>query len=84
MLATEINAKLAKYDCSVSLLAEALNVKASSVSQIINRQSDSKRIANAIAKVIQLPVEDIFPDKPQYHKGYSRKAVRDQKVNTLR
>lgn len=42
MLAIEINAKLAKHGCSVSLLVEVLNVKASFITQIIDRQSDSK------------------------------------------
>lgn len=84
MLALEINNGLSLKGVNAAMIAEALKVKPASVSQVISRHSDSKRIATAIAKILEKPVEDVFPDKPQYHAGYSRAAVRTSKVNELR
>lgn len=84
MLPNEINTKLAAKGYTATLIAEALSVKPASVSAVINEVSDSKRIAKAVATVLDLPIEEVFPNKPQYHDGYSRKAIRQQKVISLR
>ena len=67
MLPNEINTKIAAKGYPATLIAEALKVKPASVSAVINNTSDSKRIAKAIAVTLDMKIEEVFPDKPQYH-----------------
>lgn len=54
---------------SFSMIAEALGIGPNAVSAIASRRGQSKRVADAIAKVLERPVEEIFPDIESYKRG---------------
>jgi lambda repressor-like predicted transcriptional regulator len=70
MDSNEIKHALAKKGCSISILARALDLSVSAVSNTINRKGNSHRIAVAVAKVIGKPIEQVFPDIPTYSESY--------------
>lgn len=51
---------------SFTMIAEALGVGPNAVSAIASRRGQSKRVADAIAKALEMPVEEIFPDIDSY------------------
>jgi Ner family transcriptional regulator len=66
MNATEIKAAIRQKGFSSALIAETLKTSPNAVSGVINRHTTSKRIAAAIAKIIDKPVTEIFPDVITY------------------
>lgn len=84
MQAAEIIEALQSADISCSELAEALDVSAAAVSQVINRKSRSTKIARGIAAVLNRPVQDVFPDissyAPQSITPSQRRAVRVERL----
>ncbi|MCU7878331.1 MAG: helix-turn-helix domain-containing protein [Candidatus Thiodiazotropha sp. (ex Lucinoma borealis)] len=47
-------------------IAQALGVTPQHVGQVAHRKGDSTRIAKALAIALNKPVEEVFPDRPQY------------------
>lgn len=59
-------------------LATALGVSASLVSEVISGKSVSRRVAQHIADLIGLPIEQLWPgkyDAPRGHKSRGRKQA---------
>jgi transcriptional regulator with XRE-family HTH domain len=73
----EIYKNLKEKGLSARLIADALNVTNQSVSEVIRHGRGSKRIAEAIAKLIGKPLITVFP-------YYTPKAERKDKVISLR
>ncbi len=61
----DIKAALARQGISLSTLAQELSVSPQAISQTLYRyaQSRSRRIEAAIAAKLNLPVEQVFPDR---------------------
>jgi lambda repressor-like predicted transcriptional regulator len=61
----DIKAALARQGISLSTLAQELDVSPQAISQTLYRyaQSRSRRIEAAIAVKLNLPVEQVFPDR---------------------
>ncbi|KAF7787176.1 hypothetical protein PRUB_a4052 [Pseudoalteromonas rubra] len=66
MSADQIKQALSKKGYSLSVMAEAIGVSLTAVSGVISRQTQSLRIAEAIAKVLGKPVGEVFSDCPHY------------------
>ncbi|ATG58211.1 MAG: lambda repressor-like predicted transcriptional regulator [Pseudoalteromonas tetraodonis] len=77
----QIKQALDKKGYSLSILAAALGLNLSHVSSVVYQHTTSYKVAAAIAKIIDEPVEVIFPDVPAYVKN---KDTRSQKVQALR
>jgi hypothetical protein len=80
----EILKQLKAAGYSSGIIADVVEVHASSVIQVINRSTTSKRIAEVICNAIKKPISEVFADKPQYQTGYSRQTNRANKVAALR
>lgn len=80
----QIKAALEEKDCNFSILAEAIGKTYSAVYGVCQRKIDSAAIATLIAKAIETPVEDVFPDKPQYHPAYDAQAQQRKSVELWR
>lgn len=57
-----------------SIVAEAIGVSTNMVSSVASRKATSRRVAKAISKAIDLPIEQVFPDKPDYHSPVPRQT----------
>ncbi|WP_274571583.1 XRE family transcriptional regulator [Neisseria leonii] len=77
MGANEIYDSLEKNNVSARMIADALGVTNQSVSEVIRNGRGSRRIAEAVAKVIQRELTEVFP-------YYSVKNCRSAKINELR
>lgn len=64
---------------TATMIAEALNVTPTAVIIVINNGRGSRRIAEAISKVCDQPLEKIFP----YYKGQMSKKEKAQKQQEL-
>lgn len=73
----EIYEKLKNKHVSARMIAQALNVSNQSVSDVIRNGRGSKRIAEAVAKVLEEPLEKVFP-------RYAAKPSHQEKVSALR
>lgn len=62
MTPNEIRREIAKKDLSLKIIAEALDTTPASVGQVIKGTLISTRIAKAIAKLIDYPFLDVFPN----------------------
>ncbi|KZN57622.1 hypothetical protein N473_07030 [Pseudoalteromonas luteoviolacea CPMOR-1] len=82
MKAIEIKHALSKKGLNLSMIAEALEVKRSAVSNVVNGKSKSHRIAQAISKVIDKPLKEVFPEYPNL--PVLRGEQRTQEVMQLR
>ncbi|MEW8049282.1 MAG: helix-turn-helix domain-containing protein [Candidatus Thiodiazotropha sp.] len=83
MNGSQILQELKSYGITFTDIANALGVRASTVSLVANRKSDSKRIAKAFSIALNKPVEDIFPDRPQYYR-HSDPKKRKQLLDAVR
>ncbi len=77
MQANEIYKSLEEKNISARMLASALGVTNQSVSEVIRNGRGSKRIAEAIAKVIQKDLVEVFPH-------YKKTDYRDKKIAELK
>ncbi|WP_027670067.1 helix-turn-helix domain-containing protein [Rheinheimera baltica] len=69
MEATAIKQALYDKGYSFAMIGEALDVNANVVSGVCYRRTTSKGVATAIAKVLEKPVTEVFPDVDSYRKG---------------
>ena len=71
-----------------SIVADALKVKPRTVIAVCDRDTTSRRVAQAVAKSINKDIKDVFPDVVSYHRDTPhnevRKRERIQKVTELR
>lgn len=79
MEAEAIKQALYNKGFSFALLGQALGIKSNVVSGVCHRRTVSKTTAEAIAKVLEKPVAEVFPDvesyrKPSLPKGKARDA----------
>ncbi|MEW8494262.1 MAG: helix-turn-helix domain-containing protein [Candidatus Thiodiazotropha taylori] len=58
---------LKKAGISFTDIAKIQSVTPQAVSAVAHRKGDSGPIARAIATALGKPIEDVFPDRPQYH-----------------
>jgi lambda repressor-like predicted transcriptional regulator len=62
----EIKALIREKGFSLALIAEQINKSPNALSGVIHRRTTSTVIASAIAKVIGLPITQVFPDVRTY------------------
>lgn len=80
MNAEEIKAALQAQGITYAAIAEASDLTVSYISSIITRRTTSKRVSNIIAKVLQKPVEEVFPELFEPTKGHAtRRQLAEQK-----
>ncbi|WP_178860761.1 helix-turn-helix domain-containing protein [Thiomicrorhabdus cannonii] len=65
----EIKSALAERGYTLSAACEAMGRSYVQFYNVTNRSSKSFYIANSIAVLIDKPVEEVFPDIPQYADG---------------
>lgn len=65
MKANEIRAELVLRNIKVGSIADELGIKYPSVSQVISRKKHTPYVREAIAKAIERPVEEVFPEQEQ-------------------
>lgn len=68
---TSIKALIHARGATLTLIAEKAGVSLSTVSLVVKGKTKSRRIANAIALIVQKPVDQLWPGK--YPEKYSRK-----------
>ncbi|KZX01018.1 hypothetical protein JL49_08180 [Pseudoalteromonas luteoviolacea] len=66
MKPTEIKQAISNKGYTLSMIADAMSVKPSAISSVVNGTGRSKRIAQAISKIIDKPIESIFPNVSSY------------------
>jgi Ner family transcriptional regulator len=66
LTAAEIRAALSKDEIALSDLAEALNCSKTHISNVICRHTSSKKIAEAICKLLNKPMSEVFGDVEHY------------------
>lgn len=69
MEAAAIKQALYAKGYSFAMIGEALEVNSNVVSGVCYRRTTSKAVATAIAKVLDKPVTEVFPDVDSYRKG---------------
>ncbi|TMO54112.1 helix-turn-helix domain-containing protein [Pseudoalteromonas phenolica] len=79
MKPSEIKDAIDEKGYTLSMVAESLGVNLATVSGVIHGHSKSLRIANAICKIIEKSLQEVFPKtptyiKPSYISGDARKA----------
>lgn len=63
----KIKMELAQRGFDFSMLAKALGKSPSLISKVAARKARSQAVAAAIAKALDLAIEDVFPDVHEYH-----------------
>ncbi|RUO59422.1 helix-turn-helix domain-containing protein [Pseudidiomarina insulisalsae] len=80
----KIKMELAQRGYDFSMLAKALGKSPSLISKVAARKARSYVVAQALAKALQRPVEEVFPDVEQYHGAAPRSETeRKQKEREL-
>jgi ribosome-binding protein aMBF1 (putative translation factor) len=79
----QIKKELAARGFDFSMLAEAIDKSPSLVSKVASRKATSRLVAVAIAKALERPVADIFPDVDAYHHASSSDEERKKKQREL-
>ena len=80
MKSTEIKEALHLRGLTYSIVAEASDTKESHISAIINLHNKSKRVAGIIAKAIELPLEQVFPEYFDFPNRIKEQRNQRQKV----
>lgn len=68
----KIKMELAKRGFDFSMLAKALGKSPSLVSKVAARKARSRTVALAMAKALDRPIEEVFPEVEAYHHGVPR------------
>jgi transcriptional regulator with XRE-family HTH domain len=63
---------------SFSALAKLLGLSTMQVSRVAHRSRTNHRVALAIATALDKPIDEVFPDKREYHRVYMPDAQRQQ------
>ena len=67
MTKDQIKKGLATKGYDFSMLAQVISRSPSLLSKVAARKARSLLAAQAIAKALDIPVEEVFPDVPAYH-----------------
>ena len=78
-----IKTELSKKGYSLAMIAAALDCTPVNVQQVVKRLNHSHRVANAIATVLELPIEKVFPDVPSYANPQHFATTRQQRIEEL-
>lgn len=62
----QIQKELNALGYNLSIVAEAIEKSPSLVSKVIARKAKSRFVAEALCKILQKPIEEVFPDIPEY------------------
>ncbi|WP_462171111.1 helix-turn-helix domain-containing protein [Pseudoalteromonas xiamenensis] len=84
MKSDEIKQAVANKGYTLSMIAEALGLDLSSVSGVVCGHTKSKRVAEAVAKIIEKPVHEVFPEVDYSRPKVVRGDERKQSVSQLR
>ena len=85
MKSQEIKQAIKAKGYTLSMLADALDVNLATVSGVVCGHTQSRRIAEAIAKLIEKPIYVVFPDVDSYAQPKLLKgALRQQGVDELK
>ncbi|MRJ41059.1 helix-turn-helix domain-containing protein [Idiomarina sp. FenBw--71] len=84
MDSAKIKKELRRRGFDYSMLAEALNKSPSLISKVVARKAKSQPVALAIAKALELEIEEVFPDVEAYHHKPLTPAEREQKQQELK
>ena len=78
----QIKKALAEKGYDFSIVAHAIERSPSLISKVVARQARSRIVAMALAKAIDKPIQEVFPDVEEYHNplptsssGRARKAA---------
>jgi hypothetical protein len=74
----EIKSALDERGYNVSAAAEVLGKSRTMLTLVAQRKETSRKVAVALAVLIDRPIEEVFPDVPAYHED--PKAERKRKV----
>jgi lambda repressor-like predicted transcriptional regulator len=77
-----IKIELRKKGFSMSMIAAALGCTPVNVHQVCKGQNNSYRVAKAVAAVLELAVNDVFPTSYQYVQNFS--TSRQERVEALK
>ncbi|MCC5855922.1 MAG: DNA-binding protein [Idiomarina sp.] len=67
------------------MVAEALGKSPSIITKVVSRQAKSRLVAEAIARILQRDVKDVFPDVPEYQLApVASGEERDARVEELK
>lgn len=81
----QIKMELGQRGYDLSMLAEAINKSPSLVSKVLSRQARSKRVAEAVASILEKNIAEVFPDVPEYqHQIPAKTQERAARVEELR
>jgi hypothetical protein len=69
---------------SLSMIASALDCTPVNVQQVVRRLNHSHRVASAIATVLELPIEEVFPDVPSYADVQHFTNTRQERIDHLK
>ena len=87
MTPKEIRESLQKQNIKIAHLAAALNVTPAQIYNVIRGDTNSKRIHQAIAKLINQPVDVVFPKRAVVAQASARAIQRNKRaveINKLR
>lgn len=79
---SEIYEALKAKDFNWPICADAIGCSSSHVMNVAARRGESKTVAKKLAAIIGKPVQEVFPDKPNYHED--KTAKRDAKVSDVK
>ncbi|MDN7123312.1 helix-turn-helix domain-containing protein [Pseudidiomarina terrestris] len=84
MDSNKIKKELAQRGYDFSMLAKALGKSPSLISKVASRKARSQSVAAALAKALDRPIEEVFPDVESYHGAVvTSKEDREQKEREL-
>ena len=63
----EIKQELDKQGYNISTAAEVLGKSRTMLTLVAKRKETSRKVAIALAVLIDRTIEEVFPDKPEYH-----------------
>ncbi len=81
----QIRMELGKLGYDFSMLAEAIDKSPSLISKVASRQAKSRFVAEAMVKILGKPMQEVFPDVPEYQLAKPASAAeRISRVDKLR
>lgn len=71
----QITAALNKAGHTWGTASEAIGKTKTTLISVSQRKTTSRPVARALSLLIEIPVEEVFPDKPDYHgKGKKKRS----------
>ncbi|MEX1221798.1 MAG: hypothetical protein WEA82_06770 [Idiomarina sp.] len=79
----QIKKELSAQGFDFSMLAQALGKSPSLISKVAARKARSRVVAEALAKALNKPIEQVFPDIVEYQGAPLTKAEKQKKQREL-